>query len=148
MDVLGKKFPDMKVIVSQTGNFSRIEGKDVMANILQAQGDKINAVYVHNDEMGLGAIEAIEADGRFVPGKDILIISVDGQKSGLEAVIDGKFLATVECSPFFGPIAFDIIEQHLAGKTIEKELINPDRIFTSDGANGTTKAADALDSAF
>ncbi len=148
MDVISSKYPDIKVIMSQTGNFSRIEGKDVMANILQAQGENIDAVYAHNDEMGLGAIEAIEADGRFVPGKDILIASIDGQKSGLEAVIDGKFVATVECSPFFGPIVFDIIEQHLAGVTPESDIINPDRIFTIDGANGTTKAADAVDSAY
>jgi len=148
MNILETKYPDMKVIASQTGDFSRINGKDVMANILQAMGDQIDAVYAHNDEMALGAIEAIEADGRFVPGKDILIISIDGQRSGLEAVIAGKLLATVECSPFFGPITFDTIVKHLAGEKIEKDIINLDRIFTADGANGTTKAADALDTAF
>ncbi len=147
-NVLDASYPEMEIIFSQTADFTREEGLNVMSNALQTYGDQISAVYAHNDEMALGAIEAIEAAGK-VPGEDILVISVDGQKSALEAVIDGTLLCSVECSPFFGPISFDIIEAHLAGETIEEEIINPDRIFTIDGAfEGSTKAEDGLATAF
>lgn len=133
MDVLKEKAPDMKVIASQTGDFARANGQKVMENLLQSHGDKINAVYAHNDEMAIGAINAIKAAGK-VPGKDIKIVSIDGTKDALNAIIAGELGATVECSPFFGPAVFDVIEKHSKGEKVPTEIINEDRFFDASNA--------------
>ena len=133
--------PDMNIIASQTAEFARAEGQKVMENIIQAKGDEITAVYAHNDEMAIGAIQALKAAG-MEPGVDVTVISIDGEKDALTSIIAGELFASVECSPFFGPIAFDIIERHLAGDTIEEKIINEDRIFTIENA------AEFVDSAY
>ncbi len=109
MEVLGKDYPDMKVIASQTANFTRAEGQSVMENIIQTHGTDINAVYAHNDEMALGAIQALKAAG-MEPGKDVVIISIDGQKDAVAAVAAGELNCTIECPPKKGPACFDAIE--------------------------------------
>lgn len=139
-DRLKEKAPDMKVIASQTGDFARANGQKVMENLLQSEGDKINAVYAHNDEMAIGAINAIKAAGK-VPGKDIIIVSVDGTKDALQAIIDGEMGATVESSPFFGPSVFDVIENLEDGKEVEKEIIIEDRFFDKSNAADFVKEA-------
>ncbi len=127
------KHPDMKVIASQDANFNRAEGQKVMENIIQAKGREITAVYAHNDEMALGAIAALKAAG-MNPGKDVLVISIDGQKSALQAIIAGEMNATVECNPRFGPIAFDTLEKHLRGEKLPAQIINEDRFFDASNA--------------
>lgn len=133
VDTLKAKAPDMKIIASQNGEFARANGQKVMENMLQAHGDKINAVYAHNDEMAIGAINAIKAAGK-VPGKDIIVVSIDGTKDALNAIIAGEMGATVECSPFFGPPVFDIIEKLQKGEKVPAEHINPDRFFDASNA--------------
>jgi galactofuranose transport system substrate-binding protein len=140
VDKLKEKAPDMKVIASQTGDFARANGQKVMENLLQSEGDKINAVYAHNDEMAIGAINAIKAAGK-VPGKDIIIVSVDGTKDALQAIIDDEMGATVESSPFFGPSVFDVIENLEDGKEVEKEIIIEDRFFDKSNAADFVKEA-------
>jgi galactofuranose transport system substrate-binding protein len=132
-DTIKQKAPDMKIIASQTGDFARAEGQKVMENLLQSYGDQIDAVYAHNDEMAIGAINAIKAAGK-VPGKDIIIVSVDGTKEALKAIIAGELGATVECSPFFGPIVFDVIEKLEKGEKVPTEIINKDRFFDKSNA--------------
>ncbi|WJQ05519.1 ABC transporter substrate-binding protein (plasmid) [Geobacillus stearothermophilus] len=132
-DTIKQKAPDMKIIASQTGDFARAEGQKVMENLLQSYGDQIDAVYAHNDEMAIGAINAIKAAGK-VPGKDIIIVSVDGTKDALKAIIAGELGATVECSPFFGPIVFDVIEKLENGEEVPTEIINKDRFFDKSNA--------------
>ncbi|MFP7300341.1 substrate-binding domain-containing protein [Neobacillus niacini] len=139
-DRLKEKAPDMKVIASQTGDFARANGQKVMENLLQSEGDKITAVYAHNDEMAIGAINAIKAAGK-VPGKDIIIVSVDGTKDALQAIIDGEMGATVESSPFFGPSVFDVIKDLEDGKEVEKEIIIEDRFFDKSNAKDFVKEA-------
>jgi len=139
-DRLKENAPDMKVIASQTGDFARANGQKVMENLLQSEGDKINAVYAHNDEMAIGAINAIKAAGK-VPGKDIIVVSVDGTKDALQAIIDGEMGATVESSPFFGPSVFDVIENLEDGKEVEKEIIIEDRFFDKSNAADFVKEA-------
>ncbi|HYO92166.1 MAG TPA: ABC transporter substrate-binding protein, partial [Pyrinomonadaceae bacterium] len=112
-----KNSPDMKILTSQTGNFSRAEGQKVMENIIQAHGKAITAVYAHNDEMALGAIQALES-ANMNPGTDVLIISVDGQKSALQAILDGKMNVTIESNPRFGPLAFATLEKFWAGEKL------------------------------
>ena len=92
--------PDIKVVASQTGDFTRSGGKQVMEAFLKSQPE-IDVVYAHNDDMGLGAIEAIKAAGK-VPGKDIKIITVDAVKDGMQALANGEINYIVECNPLLG----------------------------------------------
>jgi ABC-type sugar transport system substrate-binding protein len=134
-----KDHPDMKVVASETGDFARDKGRQVMETLLQAHPD-VTAVYAHNDEMALGAIAALEAAGK-VPGKDVIIVSIDGSKDALQAIIDGKLGATVECNPRFGPKAFDTLEAYANGEQIPAKIINPDKFY--DSSNAATEIANA-----
>src|SRR5688500_7052474 len=104
------KYPGMRIVASQTGNFSRAQGERVMQNLAQSLGKRITAVYAHNDEMALGAIQALKAAG-LQPGKDVTVVSIDGQRAALEAIVAGELGATVESNPRFGPLAFDTIDK-------------------------------------
>jgi len=101
--------PNLKVVASQTGDFTRSGGKQVMEAFLKSQ-PKIDVLYAQNDDMGLGAIEAIQAAGK-VPGKDIKIITVDAVKDGMQALADGKINFIVECSPLLGPQLMDLAKK-------------------------------------
>jgi len=125
--------PGMKVIKSQTGNFKRDDGKEVMEAFLKAEGKNINAVYAHNDDMALGAIQAIEAAG-LAPGKDIIVVSIDGVKDAFQAMVDGKLNCTVECNPLLGPAAFDAVDAALSGKELPKKTIVKDEVFEQSQA--------------
>lgn len=125
-------FPGMQVVASQTGDFARDEGRTVFETLYQAN-PTANAVYAHNDEMALGAIAALEAAGK-VPGKDVVIVSIDGSRDALQAIVDGKLGATVECNPRFGPKAFETMMQYANGEQVETKIINPDRFFDATNA--------------
>ena len=124
--------PNIEIIASQTGNFTRTEGKQVMEGFLQAHSD-IDLVYAHNDDMGLGAIEAIEAAG-MVPGVDIKIVTIDAVKDGMQALVDGKINYIVECNPLLGPDLADIIKSVVAGKPVEKRIVVKDVAFDQAAA--------------
>jgi ABC-type sugar transport system substrate-binding protein len=125
--------PEMKIIKSQTGDFTRSKGKEVMEAFLKAEGKKINAVYAHNDDMALGAIQAIEEAG-MSPGKDIIIVSIDGVKPAFEAIVAGKLNCTVECSPLLGPTVFDVLDAIRGGQQPEKKIIVKDELFDESNA--------------
>lgn len=122
----------MQILASQTGDFARDKGRQVMETLLQAHPD-VTAVYAHNDEMAIGAITALEAAGK-TPGKDVIVVSIDGEKDALQAIVDGKLGATVECNPRFGPSAFDTLEKYIKGETIAAKIINPDNFYDSQNA--------------
>lgn len=122
------KSPSLKITKSQTGEFTRSKGKEVMEAFLKAEGKNINAVYAHNDDMALGAIQAIEEAG-LKPGTDIIVVSIDGVKGAFEAMVAGKLNCTVECNPLLGPAAFDAIEAVKAGKNVPKKTIVKDEVF-------------------
>ncbi len=132
MDAI-KASPDIKVLASQSANFTRAEGQKVMENLIQSHGKNITVVYTHNDEMALGAIAALKA-ANMNPGKDVKVVSIDGQKSALEAIQAGDMNITVECNPRFGPVAFDTYEKFLKGEQIPAKIINQDRFFESSNA--------------
>jgi galactofuranose transport system substrate-binding protein len=134
------KHPDMKIVASQTGNFSRATAQGVMQNIAQSLGKQITAVYAHNDEMALGAVQALAAAG-LKPGTDVTVISVDGERAALEAVDRGDLGATVESNPRFGPLAFDTIEKLRRGETLPPKILITDRFF--DKSNAKQFVADA-----
>ncbi|MDQ3870308.1 MAG: ABC transporter substrate-binding protein, partial [Chloroflexota bacterium] len=129
----------MQVLASQTGDFARDKGREVMQTLLQAHPD-VTAVYAHNDEMAIGAISALEAAGK-KPGKDVLIVSIDGTKDALQAIIDGKMGATVECNPRFGPKAFETMTKYANGEQIPEKIINQDKFF--DVSNAKQEIANA-----
>jgi ribose transport system substrate-binding protein len=127
------KHPGMTILASQTGNFTRNQGERVMQNIAQSLGPQITAVYAHNDEMALGAIQALKAAGR-KPGTNVIVVSVDGQRAALEAIQAGELGATVESNPRFGPLAFDTIERFRRGDSIPPKIILTDRLFDKSNA--------------
>jgi simple sugar transport system substrate-binding protein len=118
---------------SQTGDFTRDGGKQVMEAFLQSEPTGIDVVYAHNDDMGLGAIEAIEAAG-LVPGEDIKIITVDAVKDGMQALADGKISYIVECNPLLGPQLMDLAEKVVAGEEVEKRVVTEETTFTQEQA--------------
>jgi galactofuranose transport system substrate-binding protein len=124
--------PNIKVIASQTGEFTRDGGKKVMESFLKSQKD-IDVLYAHNDDEGLGAIEAIEAAG-LTPGKDIKIITVDAVHDGMQALADGKISFIVECSPLLGPQLMDLAKKVVGGDTVEKRIITEETTFTQEQA--------------
>ena len=109
------KYPGLKIIDSQSGNFERSRGKEVMEAFLKKHGKTIQVVYAHNDDMALGAAQAIEEAG-LKPGKDITMVSIDAIGEAVKAVAAGRLNCTVECSPLFGPKVYDTIEKVLAGE--------------------------------
>jgi ribose transport system substrate-binding protein len=128
------KYPGMQIIASQTGDFNRAKAQATMENIIQAQGASITAVYTHSDEMAMGAIQALKAANR-KPGQDVVVVSVDGQKSALEAIANGELGATVESNPRFGPLAFDTLEKYKRGEQIPPKVILEDRFFDKSNAS-------------
>lgn len=129
-----QKYPGMQIIASQTGDFNRAKAQGTMENIIQAQGANITAVYTHSDEMAMGAIQALKAAGR-KPGQDVIVVSVDGQKSALEAIANGELGATVESNPRFGPLAFDTLEKFKRGEKLETKIILQDKFFDKSNAS-------------
>ncbi|MCD2342563.1 ABC transporter substrate-binding protein [Ideonella azotifigens] len=128
-----KADPKFKVIRSQTGDFTRAKGKEVMEAFLKAEGKKINVLYAHNDDMAIGAIQAIEEAG-LKPAKDITIISIDGVKGAFEAMIAGKLNVSVECSPLLGPQLMQAAQDLKAGKTLPKRIVTQESIFPMEVA--------------
>ncbi|GIO16125.1 LacI family transcriptional regulator [Cohnella xylanilytica] len=124
--------PHLKIIASQTGDFTRAKGKEVMQSFLKAH-KKIDVLYAHNDDMALGAIQAIEAAG-LKPGVDIKIISVDAVKDGMTAASEGKINFIVECNPLLGPQLMQAVNDVVAGKEIPKRIVTEEGTFTSEQA--------------
>ncbi len=125
--------PRFKIIRSQTGDFTRAKGKEVMEAFLKAEGKKINVLFAHNDDMAIGAIQAIEEAG-FKPGTDITIISIDGVKGAFEAMIAGKLNVTVECSPLLGPQLMAAVKDVVAGKQIPRRIVTEESVFPMETA--------------
>jgi ABC-type sugar transport system substrate-binding protein len=128
-----KADPRFKVIRSQTGDFTRAKGKEVMQAFLKSDAKKINVLYAHNDDMAIGAIQAIEEAG-LNPGKDIVIVSIDAVKGAFEAMMKGKLNVTVECSPLLGPQLMKAVNDVVAGRPVPKRIITEEGIFTMDVA--------------
>lgn len=122
-----------EIIKSQTGDFTRSKGKEVMEAFLKSDGDSIDVLYAHNDDMALGAIQAIEEYG-LNPGEDIVIVSIDGVKGAFEAIADGKMNCTVECTPLLGPGLIEATYQLLDGEELPKWIKSNDRIFAEEAA--------------
>ncbi|GAB2804973.1 ABC transporter substrate-binding protein [Lentzea nigeriaca] len=124
--------PDIKIVASQTGDFTRSGGKQVMEAFLKSQ-PKIDVVYAHNDDMGLGAIEAIKAAGK-VPGKDIKIITVDAVKDGMTALANGEINYIVECNPLLGKQLMELAKKVVKGEEVPPRVVTVEGTFTQEQA--------------
>jgi len=110
----------LKIVKTQSGDFTRAKGKEVMEAFLKstkAEGVKIDALFAHSDDMGIGAMQAIEEAG-LKPGKDILIVGIDGVKGAFEAMIAGKQAATVENPVDYAKPLIQVIRDYQAKKPI------------------------------
>lgn len=120
--------PGLKILASQSGDFNRAKGKQVMEATIKAHAKAITAVYAHNDGMALGAIEALKEAG-MNPGADVQVVSIDGIGDAFKALDAGTLNCTVECSPILGGMAFDAVEKIAKGETLEKKTTVQDRLF-------------------
>jgi simple sugar transport system substrate-binding protein len=120
---------ELTILASEPADFTQARGQEVMKSFLEAHGSRIDVLYAHNDDMALGAIEAVEEVG-LEPGKDIIIISVDGTRQAFEMMVQGKINAVVECNPMLGPNVMQAVLELMEGRTLPKRIITPERIYT------------------
>jgi len=132
VDQVEAEYPDITIVAQQTANASRSEGQDVTAQLLQSNPD-IDAIYAFNDEEGLGAMTAISDAGK-TPGEDVKIVSIDGTRNAVQAIVDGSYNAVIESNPRFGPLVFETLEKFYAGDAIPEDIIIKDGEYTSDNA--------------
>jgi ABC-type sugar transport system substrate-binding protein len=128
-----KANPKLKITRSQTGDFTRTKGKEVMEAFLKGEGKHIDVLFAHNDDMAIGAIQAIEEAG-LKPGVDIIVISIDGVKGAFQAMAAGKLNVTVECNPLLGPQLMAVARDVVAGKPVPKRITVVEGVFTADTA--------------
>ena len=118
-----------QILESVSGDFLRSKGKESMEMLLEKWGDRIDVLYSHNDGMTLGAIDAIEKAG-LRPGKDIVIITVDGEQAAVDLLKEGKINCVVECTPMLGDLIMDLTKKLAAGEAVPR-VIHPDEtMFT------------------
>lgn len=120
--------PGMHVIATKSGDFIRARGKETMQTFLKTYGRQINGLFAQNDDMALGAIEAIEEYG-LKPGTDIKIVSVDAVRAAFEAMIAGKLNTTIECNPLLGPQFFETALKLANGEPVEKWVKSKEDIY-------------------
>jgi simple sugar transport system substrate-binding protein len=123
-----------QIVRSQSGDFTRAKGKEVMEAFIKAEGQKkIDVLFAHNDDMAIGAIQAIEEAG-LKPGEDIHIVSIDGVRGAFEAMKAGKLNATVECNPLLGAQLAQLIRDVHARKAVPRRVVVQEGVFTRDQA--------------
>jgi simple sugar transport system substrate-binding protein len=128
-----KNYPEMKIIASASGDFTRAKGQEVMEALLKRFGKNIDALYAHNDDMAIGAIKAIEAYG-LKPGQDIKIVSIDAIRDAFQAMIDGKLNATVECNPLLGRQFFELALKVVNHEPVPKWIPSQESVYYPDNA--------------
>ena len=121
------------ILHSQTGEYTRAKGKEVMESFLKSDADKIDILFAANDDMALGAIQAIEAAG-LKPSEDIIIVSIDAAKGAFQAMIDGKMNMAVEHTPNYGNLLMETAEKIVAGEDVEKIIQVEEKIFPAETA--------------
>jgi simple sugar transport system substrate-binding protein len=104
-----------------------------MEAFMKSDGDSIDVLFAHNDDMAIGAIQAIEEYGR-KPGTDIIIVSVDAVKGAFEAIIDGKLNATIECNPLLGPQVMETAVKILNKQAVPKRIVSIESQFDANNA--------------
>ncbi|WP_406099176.1 ABC transporter substrate-binding protein [Streptomyces sp. NBC_01013] len=139
VDQLKAEAPGLEIVAQQTGEFARDKGQQVMEQLIQSKPD-ITAVYAENDEMGLGAVTALKAAGK-KPGKDVKIVSVDGTRNAVQALVNGEYNAVIESNPRFGPLAFATAQKFYGGEEIPENVIITDRAYDESNAKASLGGA-------
>ena len=130
-----------KIVSSLSGDFMRSKGRETMEHILSEYydpnaGRNIDVIFAHNDDMALGAIEVLESHG-IKPGRDVVMISVDAQRSALEALKEGKLNCVVECTPYIGEQLMQLVTALASGEEIPSAIYSEETIFTEDDPPGS-----------
>ncbi len=126
------KTPGLAVVAEQTGEFDRSKGQAVMEQLIQSHPD-ITAVYAENDEMGVGAVNALKTAGK-TPGKDVKIVSIDGTRNAVQLIVDGSYNAVIESNPRFGPLAFQTLQKFADGEPIPASIVITDDQYDETNA--------------
>lgn len=137
---LKAKYPNIKIVASQTANFDQATGEKVMEQLLQSHPN-ISGLYAENDTMALGAIQAIRSANK-VPGKDIQIVAIDGTSDCVKDVANGVMYSDIETNPRFGPLAFQALQDFYSTKGTATKIIIADHHFTKDNAADALKNGD------
>ncbi|MGW5723315.1 ABC transporter substrate-binding protein [Amycolatopsis sp. NPDC003865] len=133
------KTPGLSVVAEQTGEFDRSKGQAVMEQLIQSHPD-ITAVYAENDEMGVGAVNALKTAGK-TPGKDVKVVSIDGTRNAVQLIADGSYNAVIESNPRFGPLAFQTMQKFESGEAIPASIVITDDQY--DETNASQKVGNA-----
>jgi ribose transport system substrate-binding protein len=139
VDQIKAKAPGIEIVAQQTGEFARDKGQQVTEQLIQSKPD-ITAIYAENDEMALGAVTALRSAGK-QPGKDVKIVSIDGTRNAVQAIVDGTINAVIESNPRFGPLAFKTLQDFYAGTAIPENVIISDRQYDSANAKSSIGGA-------
>jgi ABC-type sugar transport system substrate-binding protein len=131
-ELKAKKADGIKVVFKQTGNFAREDGKNVTETMLRAHPE-VNAIYAENDEMGLGALAALDDAGKSGTDK-VHIVSIDGTKGAVQAIVDGNFDAVIESNPAYGPSAQAALEAYVNGDGAPAVTITTDNQYDASNA--------------
>ncbi|GGX87053.1 ABC transporter substrate-binding protein [Streptomyces minutiscleroticus] len=130
-DRIEEKAPGLKVVFKQTGEFSREKGQSVTENLIQSNPG-IAGIYAENDEMGLGAVNALKGAGK--KAGDIKIVTVDGTRNAVQGIVDGWISGVVESNPRFGPLAFQTLDTFTKGGKVAQDIVIQDSAYTEDNA--------------
>ena len=128
-----KDYPNYQIIASESGDFFKDQGYEVMKRILAREHRKIDALFAHNDDMAIGAIQAMEESG-LRPGKDVVIVSIDAAHGAFKAMIEGKLSCTVECNPLLGPQIMKAVQDYISGKDLPIRMITSEGVFPAETA--------------
>lgn len=127
--------PRFQIVFSQSGDFLRSRGREVMKSILNEAGG-IDVLYSHNDAMTLGAIETLEEEG-IRPGEDIIIITVDGEQGAIDLLRQGKINCVVECTPMLGDMIMSLAKMLARGEEVPKVTYSDETVFSEYDSNLT-----------
>jgi simple sugar transport system substrate-binding protein len=133
------QYPQYQIVYSEVGDFTYQGGKKIIEEYLQENEWSIDVIFAHNDDMALGAIEALEENG-LMPGIDVKIVSVDGTKEAFKAMKEGKLNCSVECSPLLGPQLMKAVKDLVSGKELPLRIITDEKVFTQKDAKGLMKS--------
>ncbi|WP_445281654.1 ABC transporter substrate-binding protein [Streptomyces sp. DSM 118148] len=130
-DRIKEKAPGLKIVFRQTAEFAREKGQSVTENLIQSKPG-IKGIYAENDEMGLGAVNALKSAGK-KPG-DVKIVTIDGTRNAVQGIVDGWISGVIESNPRFGPLAFQTLDSFTQGQKVAQDIVIQDSSYTEANA--------------
>jgi ribose transport system substrate-binding protein len=137
-DRIKEKAPGLKIVSRQTGEFAREKGQSVTENLIQSNPG-ITGIYAENDEMGLGAVNALKGAGK-KPG-DVKIVTVDGTRNAVQQIVDGWISGVIESNPRFGPLAFQTLDTFTKGDKVSQDIVIKDSSYSKSNAQSDLNKA-------